>query len=163
MAQAKRLKLTSRIPDSWNADGTVKESVTASAELDDGQREALTAAVGAMVERLGPVDAYGMAPQVFPPGALDFVDTLIELPDVGDVLTASGEVALPPAWYFDAPDVPAGVGHFVDGDRVFGRLAERGIPHIGMDVTSGWSSRSPTSRATGATSSDPWSWWRFRR
>lgn len=140
--QAKRLRLESRVPDSWNADGTV----TASAELDDGQRVALTAAVGAMVEKMGPVDAHGLAPQVFQaPESLAFVDTLIELPDADDALTAAADVRPPPAWYFDKPEgLPPGTGHYVDGDRVYGRLAEWNVPHIGMNGQKIYPPRSPS-------------------
>lgn len=141
--QAKRLKLESKIPDSWKSDGTL----TASAELDDGQREALTAAATAMVEKLGPVDAYGMAPQVFQtPESLAFVDSLIELPDADDALTAAGEdYTPPPAWYFDKPkDMPPGTGHVVDGDRVYGRLGEWNVPHIGLNGEKVYIPRSPS-------------------
>lgn len=131
------------IPDSWNTDGTV----TASAELDDGQREALTAAVGALVEQMGPVGAYGLAPQVFKdPWSLAFVDSLIELPDADDALTAAGEdYTPPPAWYFDKPeDMPPGTGHVVDGDRVYGRLGEWNVPHIGLNGEKVYIPRSPS-------------------
>lgn len=129
--QAKRLGLESRIPDSWNAD----VSVTASAALDDGQREALTAAVGALVDKLGPVGAHGIAPQVFPDlRALEFADTLIELPDADEALTAAATDELPPAEWFEKPDdLPPGTGHTVDGRRVYGRLAEWHTPHIGIN------------------------------
>jgi hypothetical protein len=144
--QAKRLGMESKIPDSWNSDGSVKESVTASAELDAGQREALTAAATAMIEKLGPVGAYGMAPRVFQNSeTLEFVDSLIELPDADDALTAAAEdYTPPPAWYFDKPDLPPGTGHYVDGDRVYGRLGEWNIPHIGMNGEKVYIPRSPS-------------------
>lgn len=131
------------IPDSWKSDGTI----TASAELDEGQREALTAAATAMVEKLGPVSAYGMAPRIFQdPQSLEFVDLLIELPDTDDTLTAAGDdVKPPPLWYFDKPeDLPPGAGHYVDGDRVYGRLGEWNVPHIGMNGQKIYIPRSPS-------------------
>lgn len=137
--QAKRLGLESKIPDSWKSDGTV----TASADLDPGQREALTAAATAMVEKLGPVGANGMAPQVFQdPATLAFVDSLIELPLAeGEALTAAASTDLPSIDLFTPPaDMPPGTGHYVDHEpmpdgrrRVWGRLAEWDVPHIGFD------------------------------
>jgi hypothetical protein len=141
--QAKRLKLEDRVPDSWNADGTV----TASAALDSGQREVLTAAATALVEKLGPIDAYGIAPRVFHDDqALAFVDSLITLPDADDALTAAAaDVAPPPAWYFDKPEnLPPTTGICVDGDRVWGRLGEWDKPHIGMNGQPVYIPRSPS-------------------
>lgn len=141
--QAKRLKLESKIPETWKADGTV----TASAELDLAQREVLTAAAGALVDKLGPVDAYGIAPQVFrDTQQLAFVDSLITLPDVDDALTAAAaETAPPPSWYFDKPDnLPPVTGICVEGDRVYGRLGEWDKPHIGMNGQVVYIPRSPS-------------------
>lgn len=148
--QAKRLGLESRIPDSWASDGSLK----ASAALDDGQREALTAAVGAMVQQLGPVDAHGLAPQVFQsPESLAFADTLIELPlDDDDVLTAAGTPQYPSIDLFVPPkDLPPGSVHYVDPEpmpdgrhRVYGRLGEWDVPHIGIDGNPIYIPRSPS-------------------
>lgn len=138
------------IPDTWKSDGTI----TASATLDDGQCEALTAAVGALVEKLGPVAAHGIAPQVFPDArALEFADTLIELPPAdGEHLTASAGVKLPPISVFDKPEnLPPGTGHHVDYEplpcglrRVYGRLGEWNVPHIGINGQKVYIPRSPS-------------------
>lgn len=147
--QAKRLGLESKIPDSWNTDG----SVTASAALDDGKREALTAAVGALVEKLGPVGAHGIAPQVFQTSdSLEFVDSLIELPDADEGLTAAATTELPSIDLFTPPaELPPGTGHYVDHEpmpnglrRVYGRLAEWDVPHIGIDGQKIYPPRSPS-------------------
>lgn len=125
--QAKRLGLESKIPDSWRSDGTV----TASAELDDTQRHAITAAALAMVKDLGPAGAYASAPLVFhDPARLAVADEVIELPD-DDALIASAGDELPPAEWFQQPSEPFELGIHVDGGRVWGWLAEWNIPHIG--------------------------------
>jgi hypothetical protein len=150
MAQAKRLKLTFKIPDSWQADGSLKASaaVTAAAEsepsltIDDDQRAALTAAATALLEKLGPVEAYRQAPLVFfSPESLAVADEVIEPPEVDDALTAAGDAVLPSIDLFTPPqDMPPGTGHYVDPPtaegkfrRVYGRLAEWDVPHIGID------------------------------
>lgn len=116
------------IPDAWKDD-----SVKASAELDDTQREAIVAAATAMVDKLGAVGAYASAPLVFTdPQSLEVADGVIELPADDDALTASADGDLPPAEWFERPaDLPLGTGHYVDGRRVYGRLAEWSVPHIG--------------------------------
>ena len=117
------------IPDAWESDN----ARTASAGLDDTQRDAIVAAALAMVDKLGAVGAYASAPLVFSdPQSLEVADGVIELPADDDALTASADGELPPAEWFERPaDLPLGTGHYVDGRRVYGRLAEWDVPHIG--------------------------------
>ncbi|MGH3927684.1 MAG: hypothetical protein ACRDTT_33280, partial [Pseudonocardiaceae bacterium] len=94
-------------------------------------------------DKLGPVGAYRAAPQIFQTAAtLDYVDTLIMLPlDDDEPLTASAASSLPSIGLFTPPaDMPPGTGHYVDHEprpdgrrRVWGRLAEWNVPHIGFD------------------------------
>lgn len=139
MSRAKALKLAFKIPDSWKTDGTLQAS---GAPIDDEQREALTAAATALLERAGPADAYRQAPFVFVTlETLTIADQVIQPPDEDTAITAAADTELPPVDMFIPPaDMPPGTGHYVDpptGDssfrRVYGRLAEWNIPHIGID------------------------------
>lgn len=120
------------IPGTWKSDGTL----TASIDLDTEWQGAITAAATALLDRLGPVEAYRQSPLVFfTPESLAVADRVIEPPlDEGDTVTASATTDLPPAEWFEPPaDLPPGTGHYVDGRRVYGRLAEWNVPHIGID------------------------------
>ncbi len=140
--KARELDAEDMIPDSWAADGTL----TAAAQVDDDQRAAITAAAAAMVDKLGPAGAYAAAPLVFTtPRHLTIVESVIELPSADDVVTASATADLPPRAWFDPPeDLPPGTGHYVDGRRVYGRLAEWDVPHIGANGQSIYAPRSPS-------------------
>lgn len=140
------------IPDSWQSD----KARTASAELDDTQRHAITAAALAMVKDLGPSGAYASAPLVFhDPARLAVADEAIELPaaEEADALTAAAasERVLPSVDLFTPPDMPPGTGHYVDLEplpggfhRVYGRLAEWHVPHIGASGQTIYPPRSPS-------------------
>lgn len=145
--QAGRLKLESRIPESWRPDGTV----TASAEWSD----AITAAATLLVEKVGAADAYRMAPVVFfTPESLAIADQVIEPPfDDGEALTAAAVTdQLPSIDLFNPPvNLPPGTGHYVDHEplpdgrrRVLGRLAEWDVPHIGFDGVPVYAPRNAT-------------------
>jgi hypothetical protein len=152
------------IPDTWKSDGTLTASgnvddaqiastsvgkltagtitIAPPVEFDHEQREALTAAATALLERLGPTEAYRQAPLVFfTPESLAIADQVIEPPEADEALTAAGDAVLPSADLFTPPaDMPPGTGHYVDPPtadgkfrRVYGRLAEWDVPHIGID------------------------------
>lgn len=138
--QAKRLGLESKIPDSWNADG----SVTASAEVDEEWRESITAAATALLDKLGQDDAYRTAPIIFfSPESLAVADEVIE-PPLDDELTAAATIEeLPSVEFFERPDkLQRGTGHVVDGRHVYGYLAPWDVPHIGIDGRSFYAPRS---------------------
>jgi hypothetical protein len=127
------------IPDAWKSG----KAVTAALQFDDDQRAAITAAATALLDKLGPAQAYRQAPLIFwTPESLAIADGVIEPPiDDPEALTAAGSSDLPPISLFDPPaDLPPGTGHYVaneltDGKyrRVYGRLAEWDVPHIGFD------------------------------
>lgn len=104
------------------------------AELTDTKRDAITAAAAAIIDRVGHIEAHRVFPSLFPLSeVLAIADSLIELP-LDDVLTAAGVVDLPTIDDFiPPPDMPPGSGHFVEGRKVWGRLAEWNVPHIGID------------------------------
>jgi hypothetical protein len=114
--------------------------------IDDSQREAITAAALALVDKVGAAQAYATAPLVFPtPALLTVADSVIELPTDDDAITASATTELPTLDMFTPPpDMPPGTGHYVDGRHVYGRLAEWNTPHIGIDGRKVYPPRSPS-------------------
>lgn len=134
-------------PDRADEPDVIDDEAVPAIELPDEHRQAITAAVPVLVRELGTEAAYWRAlPAMFQtPGALRYASSLVELPLDDEGLTAAA-TTLPPKEWFEKPGgpMPPGSGHFVEGQRVWGRLAEWDVPHIGVDGRPVFAPRSPS-------------------